>query len=251
MLIRDGIKRPKFRVSSTKDIEEDKLEDFGFEIQSGRTIHGVKFGSYQIVVTGIEMINRLPSPYRSDCTNGEGGLNVFPGPYTRRKCAISIIFKNVLRHCDNVPDHWRKFVKPYFEREWDENYGNRSHKNVFKCMVYHYYSYFPFEDKVDLAKCPLPCKEISVEIRTEALRIYNVEKLKNGYSNFHVKHQSKRITEITEVPVYTSDNFFSDVGSWLGLLVGMSFLSIVELITFAFATAHERFCRYCFRGPLH
>ena len=83
-------------------------------------------------------------------------------------------------------------------------------------------------DYVDYLACPLPCSETSFE--SSIVRL-------DGQSNstevrVYVNYQSTRVTEITERPVYTSDNFFSDLGSWLGLLVGMSFLSIVELITF-------------------
>ena len=58
-----------------------------------------------------------------------------------------------------------------------------------------------------------------------------------------IKFRTDRITEVSEVPTYTSDNFFSDVGSWLGLLVGMSFLSVVEVVTFLFTAVKEGCCR--------
>ena len=61
--------------------------------------------------------------------------------------------------------------------------------------------------------------------------------------SINFKFKTDRITEVSEVPTYTSDNFFSDVGSWLGLLVGMSFLSVVEVVTFVFTAVKEGCCR--------
>ena len=62
--------------------------------------------------------------------------------------------------------------------------------------------------------------------------------------SINFKFKTDRITEVSEVPIYTSDNFFSDVGSWLGLLVGMSFLSVVEVVTFVFTAVREGCCYF-------
>ena len=49
-----------------------------------------------------------------------------------------------------------------------------------------------------------------------------------------------RMTEVYEIATYTSDDLFSDIGSWLGLLVGMSLLSLVEIVAFIFTAIRER-----------
>ena len=88
----------------------------------------------------------------------------------------------------------------------------------------------------------MPCNQLIIEGHIETRLLYDLSHIQQFgvYSDFDIKFQSMRITEITEVPVYTSDDFFSDVGSWLGLLVGMSFLSIVEIVAFIFAVIKER-----------
>ena len=53
---------------------------------------------------------------------------------------------------------------------------------------------------------------------------------------------TNRQTEVHEVPTYDSDRFFCDVGSWLGLLVGMSCLSLVELLAFLYTFVKEKLC---------
>ena len=81
-----------------------------------------------------------------------------------------------------------------------------------------------------------------IQGHVETRRLYDLNRIQQYgvYSDFNVKLQAMRITEITEVPVYTSDDFFSDVGSWLGLLVGMAFLSLVEIVAFIFSVIKER-----------
>ena len=48
------------------------------------------------------------------------------------------------------------------------------------------------------------------------------------------------VSKISELPVYTSDEFFTSVGSWLGLLAGGSLLSVVELTVFLFVVIKEK-----------
>ena len=92
--------------------------------------------------------------------------------------------------------------------------------------------------------CPLPCSERIVKSKVETTRLYDIVRVhKYGTgSSFQFKFLSKRQTEVHEVPTYTSDNFFSDVGSWLGLLVGMSCLSIVEVVAFVYSLIKEKWC---------
>ena len=172
----------------------------------------------------MQIVKRLAGPYKSNCTHNEELFNVFPPPSTRLKCKYTLIFKHMLANCGEVPDDWNSFVKAQHEKGWNYQNRSRSEEAVAECIKSHY----QMHDDVDYSVCPLPCSETSFE--------GNIVRL-DGESNptevrLYVNYQSRRVTEITEVPVYTSDNFFSDLGSWLGLLVGMSFLSIVELITF-------------------
>ena len=51
---------------------------------------------------------------------------------------------------------------------------------------------------------------------------------------FLFTYESYYEKQITEIPAYPIEKFFSDIGGWLGLLVGMSALSLVELLAFGF-----------------
>ena len=128
-------------------------------------------------------------------------------------------------------------MKPHHETGWNyTNYGGvlrkRTEYNVRNCIVLeNAQSSRLLYDEVSVSICPLPCKEVSFETTITTDYLYNVTK-EGDSAKFSLKYRSNRVTHITEIPAYTSDNFFSDVGSWLGLLVGMSFLSLVEIVTF-------------------
>ena len=216
----------------------------GFYVHIGSSSYEVKLGLHSINIRDVKIINRLRSPFKSNCTNGAGDLNVFPGAYTIQKCIDTVMFKTILSHCGAAPDYWRKYVKPHHERGWDKRLGKQTEVEMRRCM--HYFNDLTDRNNLYIRHCPLPCRELLIDSSIETKRLLTIDEVeKYGHSSgFAVKFQSKRVTEVTEVPVYTSDDFFSDVGSWLGLLVGMSFLSLVELFTFLVATVVERFCKF-------
>ena len=221
----------------------------GFEIKLGQLDKKVKPGVHKIRISDVTIINRLPSPFKSNCSNGEGGINVFPGPYTRQKCIDTLRVREVLKKCGSLPDHWRLYVKPHYEKDWSKRYGKNWTVNSVRICLYHWYDIYNIpliKAKEDYRICPLPCREVIFESKVETESEYTQRQLnlnRTGIaSHFSVQFRSKRMTEITEVPVYTIDNLFSDVGSWLGLLVGMSLLSIVEMVTFLSTAIVEKFC---------
>ena len=208
---------------------EDEWSEYQFSVGVGNfdeeSLDYIHSGSWIIHILNVQFINRLRAPFNSNCTSDDDNtLNIFPGPYTIRKCKAHLMFKHMLEKCGDVPDNLKKYVRPGQKTGWDFNNKTRNESNVRSCIEF-WSTNHPYKT-VSVSQCPLPCREIIFET--------NIEKLHDGYRSvrFYVQYRSRRITEITEVPVYTSDHFFSDVGSWLGLMVGMSLLSLAEIATF-------------------
>ena len=229
----------QFYVTTIDDLDLGPSNSPGFSVGVGHadeeeTWQSITPGKYKIVIENVQIINRLKSPFKSNCTNGGGDLNIFSTPYTRYKCKYTLLFHEMLEKCGDVPDHWRRYVQPHHKREWDYRNRSRTDANVQECLRV----MNVFLPDNDFSRCPLPCREVSFESK-----IVTEDKSIDAYAylSFYIKYQSMRVTEISEVPIYTSDNFFSDVGSWLGLLVGMSFLSLVELLTFICTAFIEKF----------
>ena len=208
----------------------------------------IRIGRHIFHILHVKIINRLRAPFKSNCSNGEGDVNVFPGPYTRQKCKSTLLFKELLKYCGAVPDYWRHYVKPHFQKGWVFEDKNRTSENILWCFQKHKH----MVDEDDFKKCPLPCKETVFEVNIETEKNYEMKDIKEYEDNpgtprseilprFQVRFgNNKHITEITELAVYTLDDFFSNVGGWLGLLAGVSFLSLVEVVAFIFTTIKEK-----------
>ena len=247
-ITKDSSKRVfQFSIRVDKESFETDLDNesdaFSIHIEGDPIKKTVRYGKATIFLNNLNVIKRLPSPFKSNCSNGKGGLNVFPGRYTREKCALTLQFKRMLRHCGDVPSHWKPYVKPHHVKGWDFEGHNQTEKYVLDCIGEYYTKRYREEDyyTADFYQCPLPCYEIFVESYVKQDKTYTSEAIKNtGLETRLSSILSTRITEVQEIATYTSDNFFSDVGSWLGLLVGMSFLSIVEIAAFIFTVLRER-----------
>ena len=217
--------------------EKKDQDHFKLFIEGDYVGKDLKFGVFEVRIQ-VKTIDRLQFPFRSNCTNGENDLNVFPPPYTREKCAFTHRFYEVLSRCGSVPDHWKKYVKSHHKRGWDFDGGNRTDDNVLKCIHKHYPSFEYLVDKVptvSLKQCPLPCREIATESAGKTTYMK-----KSNKSTIVLKIPSIRITEVHEIATYTSDNLLTDLGSWLGLLVGMSLLSLVEIVAFIYTVVKEK-----------
>ena len=203
---------------------------FRLSIGDPMVYHDAKFGDITVDITDVTKVNRLQFPFQSNCTYDGAGMNIFPGPYTREKCVYTFQFQKMLKHCGDVPNHWKKYVKPYHKRGWDWQKRNRTDLNVRTCI----YWYNSYRESL-LPSCPLPCHEMTSKFELKQGQWNHGQSF--TIARFHI---DSRVTEVTELPTYTSDNFFSDVGSWLGLLVGMSCLSLVEVVTFVFTAVREQ-----------
>ena len=218
---------------------EDKFEVF-VEGSNNVTTY-VKFGYIQISLNQITTVNRLKGPFQSNCSNGEDGLNVFPPPYTRQKCQDTLLFYRMLANCSDVPDHWQQYVLPHHKRELNDHGRNQTHLDTLECISKHFENYqyhFIRREHMKITECPLPCSEIITESVLE--QQHNISD--PGILGIRIVIPSMRITEVQEIATYSLDNFFADLGSWLGLLVGMSFLSLVEIVAFLYTILLEKSC---------
>ena len=218
-LVAPGVRKNEFQIT----VEGDHMMDYD-----------VKYGTFEIGITETTSIIRLQAPFKSNCSNGEG-VNVFPGPYTRDKCKDTLRFLNMLSRCGDVTDHLRPYVKPYYKKGWNW-IGNRTdEKSIMNCIG-SYYEEEKFRIPT-LSECPLSCTEMIYKSFGNQKRVEEERFMKiwnKAEASIILKHKLGRITEVEELATYELEDFFSDLGSWLGLLVGMSFLSLVEIVAFVY-----------------
>ena len=127
------------------------------------------------------------------------------------------MFRKMIQECQNVPDQWKKF------RSEREKVNNKTDQQIRLCL---YISKVKFRNIP--CDCPPPCSERQMQVTHQYYKPHYLTKDWEIYFNF----QSKMVTHVREFPSYTISKFLSDIGGALGLFVGMSCLSVLEIVVF-------------------
>ena len=167
-----------------------------------------------------KQIERQPLPYPSNCSHGENIDNFFTTTYSREACIQSCNLKKMLRLCGTVVDRWKQFAES--ELKLYESIRNKqTEKEIRHCLKR--FLYFP--NTTDLqCDCPFACKEtrsdLSVNLGRESIYAYV----------FQFRHYPLETTLVKEIPDYPIEKFLADIGGLVGLLCGMSILSLLEIV---------------------
>jgi hypothetical protein len=167
--------------------------------------------------------------------------------YEFNECADLLIQDEITRTCG--------CASMYFKNIYDENYC--STPKDFECIESTgYTSKLSTKEKNDL--CPKECSSFSLDVifsPSNALNKYFIQELRSypnviskyknisnitdeqiarSFISFDVYYNSLTYTQIIEVPVFTTLNLISNIGGTLGLFLGMSVLSFIEIIEMIF-----------------
>ena len=190
---------------------------------------------------GLTRVNRKEHPYPSKCINGGREKDLLPGIYSRRTCTETQIYKKVYEACGDTTD----YMRPYMRQAYQQDNGaltpgkfiNATHSNytaVSKCIK-------RMIDQMDNNQlrggCPFPCKEL--EIATFATHA----EMDEGYESlmdinvtkyyYQVELQLQNVDSykiMEEKELYTWDQMACEIGGFLGLVMGASMLSMIEII---------------------
>ena len=190
--------------------------------------------SYYELTFDKTIIRRLPAPFSSNCTT-QNFNGIFPKSYTRTSCIDSIKCIHGYQKCGDTYDFCRSIVPEDIVQKY-QRISNISY--VLSCLmskaIYIY---------VSLSTCPFPCKEIDygVSVSTYA-------KLTNSWNKEFVIRLQNRLRNtykvLEEKEVYSWDSFISESGGLIGVMIGASVLSILEIIAFTLVWAAKTLMCY-------
>ena len=163
-------------------------------------------------------ISRLPPPYPSACSSEEEGDNLLPGQYTQSKCRYTCKFRHMIDECGAVLDDLLEYAPSL--KELLPKTNNRTIDEVRQCLVK------VILDKSYTCNCKMSCHETNIKHR------HITKPTTRLFSYLHFKYDSNTYMEIKEIPAYPATKFITDIGGWMGLFSGMSFLSVVEVLLF-------------------
>ena len=208
---------------------------------------------------------RKEKPFPSNCSN-RTNINTFPGTYNRETCFFINSEINVFKNYGLTRDFTRHFIPNNIGTKYKKNWQHdvNGFQNAFK----------EFFKDIDLenSNCPLPCHEVTydfsviskptkrseqpVEIPLEETdtdeaagnQCFNVE-IGNTPAKFfiyelHLHYQNPNIfTKIEEKELYPRDEMLGEVGGFLGLMIGASCISLLELMAYVMLAALKRCCK--------
>ena len=204
--------------------------------------------------------SRLPPPYSSGCHEGKQDMEIIPGDYTLMGCEISCQYHYIYTKCGYIEPFMRSFMPP------DKYPRNKSSdvKTVIKCRNQILREFFQhgFQEQCN---CPVPCEEevyhrIVSMTKWPALvdmPLYRIvfakslnltadeltsEYIRNNFLQIRVYFDELAYKHVYEQCKISVAELYSNLGGQLGLWIGYSFFSIIELLAML-STAAYFLCR--------
>ena len=201
-------------------------------------------GFYTEVAFKKKFYERLAAPYPTNCSSFSSIRNIFGGDHTVENCLIACLLLALYRKCGTASEKVRYFMP---ESEYP-TLKNRS-QNSQACMNTVYMNASTLE-----CDCPQPCYEVKYETKVtvtpltgssftpglikELARIVNISSLgadndesyRPHIARLSVFYDSFDTEAYIEQALYGTESLFSDFGGLMGLLLGASFISLLELI---------------------
>ena len=177
-------------------------------------------GSYEVLLE-LQETSRLPPPYTSNCTNGDGIENFFSQKkYTRYSCLESCWMRYMYDRCGTVVDRWQINLPDDLKKE------SKADTNETEVCLYEALSFMGVPDD---CRCPLPCSDVDFGATTIRMNDASFK----GWQ-FIFRYKTHKVTYVTERVDYPFEKFLSEVGGLVSLLVGVSALSIIEIFVYVF-----------------
>ena len=209
------------------------LDENSTTLSIENSITSLKPGVYSISFFSHKVYTRLEAPYRSNCTNGENIDMVFPGGYTQSKCVNNYLFRKMLANCGTVFERWLPFMKPQYQKR---NNTNMTNNEINTCINNNRFCEDINGNFIECTfPCPKPCHEESFKIKE--MHIFT----RNEKKHLMLNSPESRTTYINEIPAYTMEKLLSEIGGYLGLFVGMSILSLIEIMVYIGTVIKERY----------
>lgn len=183
----------------------------------------IEAGSKYEITVGKTLLVRKAEPY-SKCQTSAGSreLDVFPGAYSRRTCIVTYKQMAIFKECGDIFDHMRSFLPKDTILEFEQR--NKTVKEVIACIRKNFATVKGPPKEV----CPFPCSEMSLRISPHSYKQDNAPQ-----DTFDLELQLESVDSYTlmeEQPIYSMEQLSAEIGGFLGLVVGASLLSFIEML---------------------
>ena len=200
---------------SAEELRHQKMSTFITQYSSSIDLYK---GEYDITVEK-ETIERLPAPYPSKCSSKK---NLFSDVYTVASCEEECLFNKLYQTCGDVPDAWKTHLHSPAQPYQGHEFLNQA------ACIWHLMDMYGNGELSLGCQCPSACKVVSYKKYIKPNKMAEVR----GW-NILLSYSPSRIeTRIKEVPDFTLEEFLGAFGGIVGLCVGASLLSVIELLVY-------------------
>ena len=246
--VSDFLPWPQYDSGESVDVFVNDYKEFPF-VYTGPVLAPVGH------ITQIEIrkseLKRKKAPYSSDCTNGENIKLYFDGVYSVINCQHSCFLSKISQQC-RTHDFYTNIIlpkdkrKPFFsfpptdlcvqkvyEKLLEENYASCNCKlpcNEVKYEKTVSYSKWPSE-----ADIPIYKQLFSKALDLNASEVAD-DFVRRNFLRIDVYYGDMMYRMISEEESYSFGKLIGDIGGYMGLLVGASVFSLLELIVFLLQT---------------
>eukprot|EP00112_Aurelia_sp_Birch-Aquarium-sp1_P007798 Seg1852.1 transcript_id=Seg1852.1/GoldUCD/mRNA.D3Y31 product="Acid-sensing ion channel 5" protein_id=Seg1852.1/GoldUCD/D3Y31 len=203
-----------------------------------------------IVIRKITTI-RKKKPFHSDCYEDteNGYIKVMTGKHTMSNCLFACMAREVYTKCNDLPSFYRVFMKnsAYPKR------NNMTTEEVGSCAKQALKNFSHIENQWKTCNCRVPCEQIDYEAKvtrnpwpqswqaeylsrvlSDVTKIpenqIGLELMKKHMIKISIYYDEMTETEITEKELYETAKIVSDLGGQMGMFMGASLLSLIELM---------------------
>lgn len=238
-----------FDVGSGMKLVIQSHETFPFPLENGILVSP---GYYTRIILQKQAYKRLPPPYPSRCRSS--GKTIYPGSYTPRNCKRSCFVRYAKKACNgtdafvefysgekrNPPLNKTElmcFYDKQIEAAWPQNAKNcdcplQCYEETYFPMVTH--SLWPSP-----ADLPYYKKIFASSLGMNPTTMTDDYVYKN-FIKLNIFFSELAYEKVTEMPEWTGQKLISDIGGQMGIWIGASLFSVLELIIFLFYMAKTR-----------
>ena len=178
------------------------------------------------------ILKRLPAPFPSNCSYEKLG-DISPGKYTRRGCIESYNYIEMYKKCGNTLDYVQNFIPDDIKKQYKKNL---SIMESIKCIR----SFGDMETK-GITRCQFPCEDLDLGIMS-TFHERNMKRYKSPIYRISLQYQRVDAYKVMEEKeLYSWDQMACEIGGFIGLVIGASVISMVEIVTYVCLAIVKRF----------
>ena len=167
-------------------------------------------------------ITRLKPPYPSKCTNGEKMKLLFKGDYTVGNCRLSCFLNKASKKCSNIPILYGIFLPKAMRRPFPVNRSQITcTTSILKSLQ---------DSNYASCNCELPCVETKFHKYSSSAKLQSSDPRAKQIVAISVFFGDMEFEKITEFEMYTKERLIGEIGGQMGIWIGASIFSVLELI---------------------